>query len=98
MLIDGSYTCGKHYIMCTEVETLHCTPEINVTSCVTSNLKICKKKKKERKEGEGKKSGPKNLKQKMVDDTKREDHLLSRFYRGSWKQVVFIELYSWKPG
>ena len=35
MVIDGSYTCGKHSIKNTFAELLSwCTPETNVTLCV----------------------------------------------------------------
>ena len=34
MVMDGSYTCGKHSITYREVESLHCTPKTNVTLCV----------------------------------------------------------------
>ena len=36
-----SYTFGEHSIMDTEVESLCCTPETNVTLCVNYTKKKC---------------------------------------------------------
>lgn len=44
MVIDGSYTCGKHSII-HRVELLCCTPETDVILCVHYTQKIFLKKK-----------------------------------------------------